>query len=773
MGQENQVRNQTEVTKANRRAQTEVTVGNRRMQTEVTVCNRRTEGQNIYSEVWKSENATDETDLLRFIQQIQSAVFRNQDCFQRAAEKLQSLTGYSGRKYQVAGSLPEQGGESVVLLCRDESGTPFAAKIYRDLERIENGQDGDLVKIARVRSAVIEFSRSEEAKGYVLPICDVGLISFGGGTNNYFEIQPYCEKGDLSKRKAMTFEELLPLIAHLNEALKRIHLGGLLHLDIKPENLYEYQGEVVISDFGIAHIQKDGRQVTQTGGGTMGYRAPETVFAPSTQNAAYYLTTAADYYSLAVTLASLYAGHYIYEGIEGDLPICMRESHIPLPLTEDANQIFLQNLIDGLYQFDSQYRFGYEEVNTWLQNHHFRAKTGNLWPRPYNFDKKICNNEYEFHAALSQNWELGKQHLYRKYIEQFFASFRPEIAQCAYEIVEIENADVGDDANADFGFCKFLINLCPNGWMVWKNRVFEGLSQVAEEIISSDNLDFFQELLKKRVLSMWLEGKEKKEPQVLQLVREIEKLAESEPEMACCWFGYAFSEKKELEYLGQNIKNAAQFLQEILRQPQQFYEEDGVLETLTDLKKGARVYGFLYSKGYQSVIEAHLNQMKSLEPDGKAEVLFHMLDEMAMKMPGKEAERLAAMVRTFYREFGPMGYLVCLKDLVRSKRVYAAKNNAGKELLRQLAEMVIPEQRPIAEMAKEMKKLADAAWQMRSQMQNNPFLTELGMLEDKMICCQELEGFFSYEFLGRLVPLKFESILRGKGGKPCEQGNFT
>ena len=740
----------------NVRQETEVSVGNRnrRQQTESSTPNRR---QNIYTETWNEEEPVEQgSDFYTFMMQISSASFPNFEEFLNASEKKASLTGYSGKKYKVIEKLSVQGGESAVLLCQDPDGNQVVAKIFKDIERRESGNRMNLQKVIQVRKAVIDFSQSEEAKGYVLPIQDMGVVSLKPKTKNYFEIQPYCSKGDLSQRDAMSFQELIPVIKHLNEALHRIHEGRLLHLDIKPENLYEYEGNIVIGDFGIAHVQTEGRQLTVTTGGTDGYRSPETLFAPNVKDISYVLTTATDYYSLAGTLASLYVGHFIFEGIENNMALIMKDSHIPLPLSTEIEQMYLQNLLDGLFQYDSNNRFGYEDVNAWLKNHNYKGRVaGTKWGRPYNFDGKLCNDELELYQALSSNWEKGKKQLYRKYIEQFFAAFEPEIANRAYEIVEEENPDTGSEESTDIGFAKFLNFIHPEGSILWRGKQFQGLSDLADKILgrmSKKDAKEYADMLQQNILSGWMTGKAGNDSKTEKLIQKIEKLAKENPMLALYWFGHAFSNKKKTE------KTVEDAIRSVLQSPKKFYETGGTLDYLLDVQRSAREYGFLYSKGFQPVIEPHFKKMEGKDRNEKAVILFQMLDEIAGKLPEGQKESIQADVRMYFKTYGPMGYLKCVQEMAQSK-VYKGETAATRKLLAEISDTAITEKLSVSEMASELKKLAALVDDMVSKMQNNPFLTELGLMENKKIVCQELSGFFCYEFLGQQVPLKFQSVI--------------
>lgn len=156
----------------------------------------------------------------------------------------------------------------------------------------------------------------------------VGLYSWGrtAGGQPYL-VQEYLAGGTLAERVAefgpMPWEEVAEIGVKLAGALAAAHGAGVLHGDVKPENvLVSSFDEPKLTDFGLAGA------AARSGG--VAHAAPEILSdRPATE--------ASDVYSLASTLYALAAGHPPFgsrDDVLGKAPPDLRSQGVPAPLWE-------------------------------------------------------------------------------------------------------------------------------------------------------------------------------------------------------------------------------------------------------------------------------------------------------------------------------------------------------------------------------------------------------------------------------------------------------
>ncbi|WP_406317033.1 Stk1 family PASTA domain-containing Ser/Thr kinase [Streptosporangium sp. NBC_01639] len=127
-------------------------------------------------------------------------------------------------------------------------------------------------------------------------------------------------RGRLPAREAL--EVMIPVLAALGAA----HQAGLVHRDVKPENvLLSDDGRIKVVDFGLARAIEATNQ-TRTGVmiGTIGYMSPEQV----TSGAA---DVRSDVYSAGIMLFELITGRQPYEG-DTPMSVAYRHVHDSVPM---------------------------------------------------------------------------------------------------------------------------------------------------------------------------------------------------------------------------------------------------------------------------------------------------------------------------------------------------------------------------------------------------------------------------------------------------------
>jgi eukaryotic-like serine/threonine-protein kinase len=145
----------------------------------------------------------------------------------------------------------------------------------------------------------------------ILPLYDSGNA---GGVLYY--IMPYVEGESLYQRlerdRRLSLDDALRITHDVADALGYAHDRGVLHRDVKPENILLADGRALVADFGLARAigAADYRKLTETGVvlGTIYYMSPEQLGGHRD------LDQRADIYSLGCILYEMLTGEPPYTG---------------------------------------------------------------------------------------------------------------------------------------------------------------------------------------------------------------------------------------------------------------------------------------------------------------------------------------------------------------------------------------------------------------------------------------------------------------------------
>jgi len=195
--------------------------------------------------------------------------------------------GYQLQNYTIE-KLLSSGGFSIVYLARDQNGNPVAIKEYLPAALvIRSDADGAEVKInseenlAVFRHGLKCFFEEGRSLATISHPNVVRVENFFRANETVYMVMQYVRGRTLQfhiQRHRQDFSEkfIRRLFAHLLNGLREVHSNKLLHLDIKPANIYiTMEGAPVLLDFGAARqtLNEDAPRLRPMY--TAGYAAPE------------------------------------------------------------------------------------------------------------------------------------------------------------------------------------------------------------------------------------------------------------------------------------------------------------------------------------------------------------------------------------------------------------------------------------------------------------------------------------------------------------------
>lgn len=136
----------------------------------------------------------------------------------------------------------------------------------------------------------------------------------------------------LRERGRLPAAESVRILREVAWALAYAHAHGVVHRDVKPENILldRASGRAIVTDFGIAQLAEASR-LTQDGHvlGTVHYMSPEQARGDA-------LDGRSDIYSLGVVAYQMLSGHLPFEGMPAAAVVVAHATRDPIPLRELA-----------------------------------------------------------------------------------------------------------------------------------------------------------------------------------------------------------------------------------------------------------------------------------------------------------------------------------------------------------------------------------------------------------------------------------------------------
>ena len=157
-------------------------------------------------------------------------------------------------------------------------------------------------------------------------IVSVYDVSRGGDTEYIVMelIDGITLKQYMEKRGQLNWRESLHFITQIMRGLSHAHSRGIVHRDIKPQNIMVLRdGSVKVADFGIACLENSAQTLTQEALGSVHYISPEQARGDRTD-------ARSDIYSAGVVLYEMLTGRLPFEGDSAVSVAIQHLSSIPL-----------------------------------------------------------------------------------------------------------------------------------------------------------------------------------------------------------------------------------------------------------------------------------------------------------------------------------------------------------------------------------------------------------------------------------------------------------
>jgi len=155
-------------------------------------------------------------------------------------------------------------------------------------------------------------------------------------------------------RGRLPWTETIPLARQILSALEEAHRQGVIHRDLKPQNiLVDAQGVAHVMDFGIARAE-DGATLTATGAvmGTPDYMSPEQVQGEKAG-------PQSDLFSFGVILYEMLSGDVPYQAETAVSKVLMRLTRKPRSLAEFGLNLprYLESIVGKCLEVDRELRY--------------------------------------------------------------------------------------------------------------------------------------------------------------------------------------------------------------------------------------------------------------------------------------------------------------------------------------------------------------------------------------------------------------------------------
>lgn len=380
-----------------------------------------------------------------------------------------TITSRDGQQFIVhLGQVVGHGGQSTVFAAeRVDDGLACVAKVFQPL--IEKM----LTEYEKTVHAVMSLNGRPVSETHLLPIfayLHQGLSAtvVGAPAPQLWDIAITPKATCLSDRPRSKHMVKSRVIPELSQAINLLHTeSGIVHRDVKPSNVYLYDKQIALGDYGSARsLSGIDNRTTKTETRSNGY-TPGHGRMVDPRN---------DWYSFGYTIWTLYEGnvHPLYERLKDDTFFEFQEAGQPAEFThpDDAT---LGNLLQGLTFELANKRFGYEEIKDWIADpdHFYRQlptfdfKSGHA---PYEFVGRLYTDPVSLAHGLASHWDEAKQRMQQWQLERQMRKWNENDLETKIHQITEAKAKGGEKPNYDFNLACVIYEMSGGKIISWRGE---------------------------------------------------------------------------------------------------------------------------------------------------------------------------------------------------------------------------------------------------------------------------------------------------------------
>ena len=288
--------------------------------------------------------------------------------------------------------------------------------------------------------SVLRFEREAQAATALAHPNIVEIYDVGEYKGHHYIVMEYVSGKPLKKviqqRGGLLTEEAIDIMKQLTSATGEAHRRGIIHRDIKPQNvIVKSDGSIKMLDFGIA-LAKGSMQLTQANNvmGSVHYLAPELAKGEPA-------SPQSDIYALGIVLYEMLTGDVPFKA-EQAVQVALMQMHNPMPEVRSINPAIPQSVENIVIRATAKNpELRYSSCNEMLEDLRTCLRPNRRMERKINLDYNERLLQYERRrngTQMTQTVQQTVQAPAQQTVAQPTMAHRPEPARPAVNMRKVD-----------------------------------------------------------------------------------------------------------------------------------------------------------------------------------------------------------------------------------------------------------------------------------------------------------------------------------------------